>query len=142
MKTTTPRPIRATRGFGLIEAMIALLILALGLLTMTQLQARMVASSTESQQRMVAQQFADELLARALIDTGNSNCYTLPASGTCSNAAARTATNAWGTAVAAGLPSGSGAAAIDANLRLQVTVSWTGKESGSTRSLVVTTDVR
>lgn len=142
MKTPTPRPIRATRGFGLIEAMIALLILSLGLLTMTQLQARMVASSTESQQRMVAQQFADELLARALIDTGNRNCYTLPASGTCGDSGARAATNSWGTAVAAGLPSGSGAAAIDVNLRMQVTISWTGKESGASRSLVVTTDVR
>lgn len=142
MKRTALRTASGKHGFGLIEAMIALLILALGLLTMTQLQARMVASSTESQQRMVAQQFADELLARALIDTGNRHCYTLPASGTCGNTGARAATNAWGTAVAAGLPSGSGVAAVDVDLRLQVTVSWTGKESGTTRSLVVTTDVR
>jgi len=142
MKLQTLRTARRDKGFGLIEAMIALVILAVGLLGMTRLQARAVAGTTESQQRMVAQQFADELLLRALIDAANSGCYTLPAAGTCGNSAARAATNAWGTAVGAGLPSGAATAVVDANLRLQVTVNWTGRESGATRSLVVTTDVR
>ena len=46
----TPR--RAARGFTLIDSLIAMAILAFGLLAMTRLQARALAQSTESQARM------------------------------------------------------------------------------------------
>lgn len=146
MKPKAPAPTRPPRtgqhGFGLFEAMIALVILSFGLLGMTRLQARMVAGTTEAQQRLAAQQLVDELLARALIDTANSACYTLPASGSCGSTAARTGTNTWGTDVGAALPDGAATSTLNVNGRLVVAVTWTGRESGATRTLEVTTDVR
>ena len=77
----------ARRGSGLIDGLVALAILAFGMLAMTRFQGRMVAQSTEAQSRQVATQFTSELLATVLVDTANAACYTLPQSGSCSNSA-------------------------------------------------------
>ena len=131
-----------SRGVGLFDAVIALVILSFGVLAMTRLQGRLLAQTTEAQQRLVATQLGDELLSSALVDVRNAACYTLPQAGTCNNAGAASRANAWQTRVANALPGpATSTATINAD-RLTVAITWTGKGSGDTRRLEVTTDVR
>lgn len=128
----------------MLDGLIALAILAFGLLAMTRFQGRMVAQTTESQSRQVATQLAGELLSTVLVDGANAACYTLPQAGACANASAITRTTAWSSSVAAALP---GPVAATSTLngtgeRLTVNISWLGKDSGDTRTLEIVTDVR
>lgn len=141
------RPLRArrrSRGFGLIEALVALALLAFGLLAMTRFQTRMIAGATETQGRLNALQFADELIASVLVDPANAACYTLPRAGGCTSATAGTRTDEWAARVAAALPGTvTTVSTLDgATGRLRVAISWTGKESGEARTLEATTDAR
>lgn len=138
-----PRRAGPARGFGLLDALVALAILAFGLLAMTRLQARAVAQSTESNARSTAMAFADELLSSAIVDPANRLCYTLPVPVGCTNTVARAATQDWETRTEATLPGGVAAATLDAATgRLTVRITWTGKAASETRRLEATTDVR
>lgn len=128
----------------MLDGLIALAILAFGLLAMTRFQGRMVAQTTESQSRQVATQLAGELLSTVLVDGANAACYTLPQAGACGNASAITRTTAWSTSVTAALP---GPVTATSTLdgtgeRLTVNIGWLGKDSGDTRTLEIVTDVR
>jgi len=135
---------RRARGMGLIDALISLALLSFGMLAMTRFQGRMVMQTTEAQSRQVATQLAAEHLSTVLVDVGNAACYTLPQSGTCGNAGAKTRTTEWATRVASTLPGTvSTAAALDTtNGRMTLTINWTGKANGDTRTLQTVTDVR
>lgn len=138
-----PAKLRLSQGVGLLDALIAMAILAFGLLGMTRLQTRMVAQATETQTRMTAMQLGDELLNTALVDTANAACYTLPQTGLCSKGEAQTLATDWETRAKAALPGTPTAGAVlGVNGRLTVTLTWTGKESQETRTLVSVTDVR
>ncbi len=139
-----PVRLRLKQGVGLLDALVAMAILAFGLLGMTRLQTRMVAQATETQTRMTAMQLGDELLNAALVDTANAACYTLPQVGACAKAAAKAKTTDWETRSKAALPgSPTAGAVLDAGTgRMTVTLTWTGKESQETRTLVAVTDVR
>jgi Tfp pilus assembly protein PilV len=127
------RPGRPGRGFGLIEALIAIAVLAFGMVTLVQFQGRLVSQTTESQSRQTANQFAGELLGTVLVDAPNAACYTLP----------QERTSAWADRVEAALPYGTASATLDAATgRLTVAITWTGKASQDTRRLESTTDVR
>ncbi|MCU0964256.1 MAG: pilus assembly protein PilV [Burkholderiaceae bacterium] len=119
-------------------------ILAFGLLGMTRLQTRMVAQATETQNRMTAMQLSDELLNTALVDTANAACYTVPQVGACAKAAAQARGTDWETRAKAALPgTPTAGATLDVGSgRMTVTLTWTGKESQETRTLVAVTDVR
>jgi type IV pilus assembly protein PilV len=134
----------AVRGVGLFDAMIALVVLSLGLLAMTRFQGRMVAQATETQSRQVAAQLAAEHLSTVLVDVGNAPCYTLPPAGVCNNATARAGTTDWATRTAAALPAPvTTTSTLEAATgRLTVAITWLGKESGDTRTLQAVTDVR
>jgi type IV pilus assembly protein PilV len=136
--------LQLTRGVGVLDALIALVILSFGLLAMTRFQSRMVAQTTESQSRLVATQFGDELLSTVLVDVRNAACYTLPQTGTCASATAKTNTAAWATRLAAALPSPvtSGAVLDAATGRMTLAITWKGKDSQDTRQLQAVTDVR
>lgn len=130
------------RGLGLIDGLIALAILAFGLLGMTRMQTNLIKQSSESQARLTAVQLGDELLSTALVDVENAACYTVPAEGTCNSEAAQARAEDWEARVLAALPGDvTAGSALDDDL-LTVTITWTGKESGETRTLEVTTDVR
>lgn len=134
---------RATgRGVGLLDALIALAILAFGLLGMTRMQTNLVRQSTESQARLTAAQLGDELLSTAIVDVGNAACYTLPAAGACASATAASAAEAWEARVKATLPGDVTATSTLAGARLTVNLSWTGKTADEARTLEATTDVR
>lgn len=132
------------RGAGLIDGLVALAILAFGMLTMTRFQGRMTAQATEAQSRQVATQLTSELLSTVLVDGPNAACYTLPQTGTCGNAAATARAADWQTRVAAALPGTvASTATLDAATgRMTVVLSWTGKESAEARRLETVTDVR
>lgn len=141
------------RGVGLFDGLVALAILAFGLLALTGFQSRLVSQGTEAQQRMVASQLADELLNTALVDAAsNTTCYLLPASGACTTAGATALayTNAWKARVMSPTTLPNAAAptvSIDASGRLVVTLQWTwtakdGTTSPGTRTHTVTSDSR
>jgi len=136
--------VTARRGSGLLDGLVALAILAFGMLAMTRFQGRMVAQTTEAQSRQIATQLSSELLATVLVDTANAACYTLPQTGTCTNSAASARASDWATRAAASLP---GTVTSTATLntgtgRMTVVLSWTGKDSGEARRLETVTDVR
>lgn len=133
---------RQVRGVGLIDALIALAILAFGLLAMTRFQGRMVAQTTEVQSRAAAIGLADELMSTALVDPANLACYTVPASDTCGNAVARANTDAWASRVTTRLPGAASVTATVAGTRLVVVLNWTGKDSEEPRQLTLQTDVQ
>ena len=141
---------RRQSGVGLIEALVAILVLAVGLIGMTRLQARMLAQGTEAQNRLIAGRLADQLLSMALVDpAANASCYTMPASGTCAVSAARTATQSWKSSVQAALPLTADPTATlnAAGTQLTVTIHWTGKavqdgDGQGTHQLTRATDVR
>lgn len=133
---------RRARGVGLFDALIALAILSFGLLGMSRLQTNLVRQSSETQARMTAVALGDELLSTALVDVGNAACYTLPAAGECGSATAAERVEDWEARVKASLPGDVEARSVLDDDRLTVTITWTGKESGETRTLEVTTDVR
>jgi len=133
-----------SRGVGLIDALIALAILCFGLLAVTRLQSRMVTSTTDAQLRQSAVQLADELLNTAIVDVANAACYTLPQSGTCANAGAKTRTTEWSTRVTTALP-GSTTPTVTLNAgtgQMTVVLAWTARDSSEARQLQVVTDVR
>lgn len=134
------------RGFGLFDALISLAILSFGMLAMTRFQARTVAQTTDAQSRQVATQLAAEHMGTVLVDVENAACYTVPFSGTCSNAGAKTRTALWAARVAsAPLPgSVSTTVALDSTTSLMtLVISWTAKDSTEgTRTLRTVTDVR
>lgn len=133
---------RRARGVGLLDALIALAILAFGLLGMSRLQTHVVRQSSESQARMTAVQLADELLSTALADTSHAACYTLPAEGDCPSEVASDRTTEWETRLKASLPGEVQATSVLTGDQLTVTIRWTGDASGDDRKVEVTTDVR
>lgn len=135
---------RAQRGLGLIDALIAIAILAFGLLGMTRLQGRTVTAATDAQLRTTASQLADELLNTVLVDTANAACYTVPAVGACGSVAAAQRATDWAARVLAGLPGNvTRVVALDAATgRMTLSIGWTSRDSADPRLLTVATDVR
>jgi Tfp pilus assembly protein PilV len=141
---------KASRGVGLLDALIAMAILAFGLLALTRFQGRMMAQTTETQSRSVARQLADELMSLALVDPANVACYTLPAAGACANPTARAMTTDWATRATGGrLPGAVTATSTLAGTRLTVMLNWTGRDTTEAadvpappRTLMAVTDVQ
>lgn len=132
---------RRGRGFSLIDALIALALLSFGLAALTRFQGRLVQGMTDAQSRSTANRMADELIAMALVDPANLNCYTLPAVGACGNASARAATTAWSARATAALPGAATPTATVAGTRFTVVMGWTSKADSEGRQLTATTDV-
>jgi type IV pilus assembly protein PilV len=134
----------ARRGVGLMEALIALGVLAFGLMAMTRLQTRQVAFATDSQSRQTATQFSSELMALVRVDPGQVRCYTVPADAACTNATVAALAAAWAVRVNGGLPGPVATTALfdSATGRLTVRIRWQGKGSIDTRQIEVVTDVR
>jgi type IV pilus assembly protein PilV len=123
---------RSQRGIGLFDSLVALAMLAFGLVGLTQFQARVVAQGTESQTRLTATRLGDELLNMALIDFTNAACYTFPAAGACGQATARAYTDAWAARAARSLPGNDKVEAVlqGGGNQLRVTLTWASKNQG------------
>jgi type IV pilus assembly protein PilV len=151
-------PIRRTRqrGLGLIDALVALSMLAFGMLGMTRMQTRLITQGSDVQTRLTASRAAEELLGMVLADSANATCYTLPATGTCTSTTASASAATWRTATLASLPTYSiftvptAVATLDSSTGLfKVLVTWGSKTStlgtqsiADAHNITVTTDVR
>jgi type IV pilus assembly protein PilV len=140
------------RGLSLLEALIALVILAFGLLGFAGMQVRMLSASTDTQWRLQATALADRLLSHAIVDSANAGCYLVPTQGTCSSTQAQAAREQWLVDVAA-LPEGAASAAFvtvpmggtsyaGSNQQMRVRIQWQGKIDGAMHVVEATTDVR
>jgi type II secretory pathway component PulJ len=136
-------PPRKRQGSVLLEAMAALLVLALGVLALAHYQATLLALGTDAQVRAAANAHAQELLALLRADPTHASCYQVPPQGTCSQALAAAEAQAWRDRCALGLPAliDAGAQMPDAH-RMVVTLRWRSKAFREPRTLAVTTDVR
>lgn len=129
------RPLRvrtAQHGAALLEALVAILLLMLGILALIGLQGRMVSASTEAQMRGEATYLADQLIGQMSVDQGNLASYV-----TASNTCASTVCQAWLQNVANTLPSGTATITVNSTL-VNVQINWTPANS-TTRNVQVST---
>ena len=144
---TTRRCKQRERGVGLLEALVALAVLAFGMLAMTRFQTRLIGAGTEAQNRLLAMRLGDELLNMVRVDTDNAACYTNP-QGTCSSTDASSARTKWLSDVQASLPLSQTPVAQINGSQLTVTINWNAKGTSADESALVahqvqvTTDVR
>lgn len=155
MQLNSVHPRSRQRGIGLIDALIAVSMLAFGLLGLSRMQARLVAQSSESQVRLAATRAASELMGFVQIDGSNVGCYVLPEPTGCASTVASTGAARWKASALALLPTHAGTVAtvkstLDASTgRFQVVLTWPAKGSRlgdqlntDTHKLTVATDVR
>lgn len=113
----------AQHGAALLEALVAILLLMLGILALIGLQGRMVSASTEAQMRGEATFLADQLIGQMSVDQGNLADY-VTSSGSCTSANC----TAWLANVASTLPSGTATVTVTNSL-VNVQVNWTPANS-------------
>jgi type IV pilus assembly protein PilV len=140
---------RAQAGLGLIDALVAMVILSFGILAIAGFQVRLLSQGSDAGTRMQSSAYADELLSYASVDQPNKACYQIPAGqANCAgpaSAAAAAYTAAWASRVASAVPGFLSASASlqDAGQRLTVSIRWTSKaDESDVRELEATTDVR
>ncbi len=122
----------AAKGFMLIEALVALLIFAFGVLGLVGLQASMTKAQSTAKYRADASFLAQQVLGTMWADAPNLANYAT------ANCAAYARCNDWSTKVANTLPGGT------ANITLipegwQVTVNWTQPNEGTHSYTTITT---
>lgn len=131
------------RGIGLIEPMVAIVILCFGLLGLVQFQVKMISQGTDAQARIAAAALSDDLLTQVRIDLRNVDCYTFPQTGQCLSPFAKAQTAAWAERAQALLPGFvSAGSTLPDPTRFKVTLRWTSKAFKETRVNEVTTDAR
>lgn len=131
---------RAGRGFTLVEVLVALVILAIGFLGLTALQARGLKFTHDAYIRSQATVLAYDIVERIRNNVDNADDYiaaTDPA-GNCVAAGVGVTNdlNCWYESLAAELPQGTGTIAVDpgnANGYL-VTISWLDRESQANKT--------
>jgi type IV pilus assembly protein PilV len=130
------------RGAGLIEPLVALVILSFGLIGLAHFQVGTVKQMTDAQARLAASAAAEDLLTQVRVDLSNAACYQVPAAGACTSPFAKAQAAAWAAQVPQALPGFvSAAATLNGNL-FTVSVNWTAKASSDARTQTVITDVR
>lgn len=139
-----PRAVRPQRlrtaqlGAALLEALVAILLLMLGILALIGLQGRMVSASTEAQMRGEATYLADQLIGRMSVDQGNLASYD-NTDGSCG-----TYCTAWVANVTNTLPKGAATVTVTDvttdSATVEVTVNWTPANS-SKRTVQVATAI-
>lgn len=122
------------QGAVLIEALVAVLILMLGILALVGLQGRMIGVATDAQLRGEASYLADQLIGRMWVDQANVGTYAVTSGSTGS---ACTATNnayctAWVNTVTSTLPAGTATVSISGNVAT-VEIGWKAASSTTRR---------
>lgn len=110
---------RASSGIVLIEALVGILIFALGVLGIVGLQAAMTKAQTQSKSRADASLLAQQVIGSMWTDTPNLAAYST------ANCAAYARCNEWVARVAAELPNGAGTVDVSALPLVAVTITWT-----------------
>jgi type IV pilus assembly protein PilV len=125
------------KGFGLIEILVALLVLAIGLLGMASLQTTSLQQTTGSQARTQAILLAEDMVERIRANRSNLASYTLsdPDAVACNTGFAITNggvaaddINEWRNALGCLLPEGNGEISVSNNV-VTVDITWSPRES-------------
>lgn len=139
------RPVAAlSTGFALIEALVSIVVLAVGVVGLLITSGFLVTATTVSNQRLSAALLADELIAMAQADPANAGCYATSGVTTCASASAAQFRNAWVQRVQNELP---GAVTLPPAVQwgvdrtFTVTVQWRQPDSGLTRNHRVATHI-
>lgn len=130
----------------MIEGLVTLAIFAVGMLGLASLQTRMIQQGANSQFRVQASYFAEEIIGLTSADSGNVACYQMTASGpsTCSSGIAQAAALDWRTRTIATLP-GAWASpptvSYANNGALTVTILWQRPQETMQHNYVSTTNL-
>lgn len=124
-----------SRGFSMVEVLVALLVLSIGLLGIAGLQLTSVRANQSAYLRGQAVMLAKQALDRVRANAGNVNAYAIQLS-----ASAPTSPNTqpgrdlqtWLQDVTRALPSGDGAINVNATDEVTVTVTWDNNRDGDT----------
>jgi type IV pilus assembly protein PilV len=127
---------QASKGIALIEALVAILILSIGILGLVGLQASMTRSQSSAKYRADAADLASEIIGTMWLDIPNLPNYATPAcvSPHCQE---------WLGKVSAGLPNGVGQMSVTAtptSSQVALTVTWSVPAEG-THSYVLATSI-
>ena len=132
------------RGVALIEALIAITVLAVGVLGTIYFQGFVMSMTTVSQQRLEASMFSEELLGMVLSDPTNAGCYANAGVTTCASANAAAFMTDWTTRAQARLPGSSThppAVTFAADRSFTITLQWVQKDGATVRNLIVATQI-
>lgn len=114
-----------SRGFTLLETLVALVVFSVGLLGIVALQARSIQLSVDGEDRNRAAVMADEVISLMWTSAVGGGSSTCGGSTVCSINLTTTELTDWGTRVSAALPSGTGAVTgPDAGGIVTVQISW------------------
>ena len=115
---------RAERGVMIIEALVALLIFAFGVLGIVGLQASMTKAQTQSKFRADAALLAQQAIGTMWADAANlANYAAAVGTATCTTTYARC--DQWKARVASALPNGDAAIDLSATPAVVITITWT-----------------
>lgn len=124
-RISAPNPrSRRARGFMLIEALVALLIFAFGVLGLVGLQATMTKAQSTAKYRADAAFLAQQVLGTMWSDAPNIASYAT------ANCAGYSRCKSWATKVASTLPAGTAAVTL-AGTDITVAITWTQPNEGS-----------
>ena len=131
------------QGYVLLEALVGMLLLAFGMMGIIGLQARVIATNTQSQQRMQASLYASELVGMATADPLNLGCYAVNASpsAACSSSKAQALASQWQDTVLSALPSGTVGTSVAADGTFSVTLQWKREQEDTMHNYVLTTRI-
>lgn len=141
------RPARAQRGFTLVEALVATLVLSIGLLGVAGLQLSALRNNNTAAARAQASYLAYDIVDRMRANrdpamTGLAYNIALGAVATATGTPAERDLNAWKTMLAAVLPSGDGAIVVNNTGGVgeaMITIQW--EEAGNLISFVTSTRI-
>jgi type IV pilus assembly protein PilV len=143
MKVRRPKP-GPQQGFALVEALISVVVLAIGVMGLLYFQGFLISSATVGNQRVEASLLAEELVSMASADPINAGCYANSGVTTCASAGARDYLTAWVLRATARLPGADTLppTAVLANDRTYtVTLQWKQKDGGTIRNHRVATQI-
>jgi type IV pilus assembly protein PilV len=135
---------RFQTGSAVIEGLTAITVFSLGILGLIGLQANVLEHNAQAQYRAEASYLAEEIIGLATADALNVGCYTVPAAGDCSNAAAEQAAADWAERVVEAMP---GADAMpptvqrEANGEFTVTIQWKRENEDTSHNYVSVTNI-
>lgn len=125
------------RGVVLLDALVAILIFAIGILGMVKLQSNAVGFASDAKYRSDAAMLADQAIGRMWSSDQSALATTFVGSA----GTGGTGYTAWNTLVGSALPSGNGTIAIDAALIATVTVNWTNPSDGQSHIYTSVTQI-
>jgi type IV pilus assembly protein PilV len=114
----TQRPVRAQRGFMLLEVLVAMLIFSIGVLGVVGLQASMTKAQTGSKYRADAAFLAQRLVGTIWADVRNRAEYTT------ANCSSNPRCSEWSANVATVLPNGIPTVTVNGDI-VTVSIAWT-----------------